>query len=243
VSGFIFCLTICLYPGGPVSSRLLRTFVLLGCATIAACGEGSGLVAIAGSADAATVQFVNASASPLDLAVGGTLPTANANVAPGSRVACFSLPDPTVPGLSVRLAGTTTDVSGFAPTFSRGGRFTIVAFPGPSGTIQLVNVPTTSAPAAGRSALRIFNGSLGLGSVDVYVTVPGTALGTPTATGLGVGAVTAALDVNTGIVQVRLTDTGTTTVVFDAGNRVLDSGKSYTLVISSATAAVLVPDC
>jgi hypothetical protein len=95
----------------------------------------------------------------------------------------------------------------------------------------------------GRSALRVFDGSSALGVVDVYVTAPGAALGTPAVTGLAFGASSGSFDVAAGTVQVRLTNNGTTRVVFDAGNQVLTAGKSYTLVVSSATSVILVPDC
>ena len=226
-----------------MSIRPLHTLALLCCAALAGCGDGSGLLGVAGSAGAATVRFVNASARPLDLAVNGTVPGANANIAPGASVGCFAVADPTVPGLTVRQAGTTTDLGGFTPQFSSGGRHTVIAYPGPSGLVQFAGILTTVIPITGRSALRVFNGSSGLGNVDVYVTAPGGTLGTPKATGLGFGSATGSFDVSAGTSHVRLTTNGTTTVVFDAGNQVLETGKSYTLIVSSATSAFLVVDC
>ena len=61
--------------------------------------------------------------------------------------------------------------------------------------------------------------------------------------GLGFGASTGSFSVTAGTLQVRLTNNGTTTVVFDAGNQVLAPDASYTLVVSSGTAAILVQDC
>jgi hypothetical protein len=91
--------------------------------------------------------------------------------------------------------------------------------------------------------LRVFDGSTTFGQVDLYVTAPGTARGTPTVPGLGFGLTSMSLDVPAGPTQVRLTNTATTTLVFDAGTHVLEAGKSYTLVVSPATTAILVPDC
>lgn len=226
-----------------MSFRSFRALALLCCATLAACGDGSGILGSAGSTEAARVRFVNASASPLDLAVNGTVPATNANISPGSSVGCFAVPDPTVPGLSVRQSGSTTDLGGFAPLFSSGGRYTVVAYPGPSGLIQFAGIPNASIPISGRSALRVFNGSSALGAVDVYITAPGATLGTPNMSGLGFGASTGSFSVTAGTLQVRLTNNGTTTVVFDAGNQVLAPDASYTLVVSSGTAAILVQDC
>jgi hypothetical protein len=198
---------------------------------------------VAGSSDAATVRFANATASPLDLAASGVVAPANANIAPGSAAACFSVADPAAPALTVRQAGTSTEIAGFAPVLSRGARFTLVAYPGASGIIQFASVPNGEAVVAGRSALRVFNGSSGLGVVDVHVTAPGAALGTPSVTGVGFGTASGTFDVSAGTIQVRLASAGTTTVVFDAGSQVLEPGRSYTLIVSSATAALLVPDC
>ena len=228
-------------------NRRVRALALLCSVSLAACGTGSGIVAVAGSGDAATVRFVNATGTVLDIATSGVVRTSNANISPGSGVGCFTLDDPTTPSLTVRQSGATTDLSGFAPVFARRGTYTLVAYPGASGFIQFLSLLTASTPATtpatGRSALRVVNGSTGLGPVDVHVTVSGAALGIPNATGIGFGGASAAFDVSAGTFQVRLTNSGTTTVVFDAGSQLLETGKSYTLVVSSATAAILVPDC
>lgn len=226
-----------------MSNRRVRALALLWSVSLAACGTGSGLVAVAGSGDAATVRFVNATGTMLDLATSGVVRTSNANISPGSGVGCFTIDDPTTPSLTVRQSGTSTNLSSFAPVFARRGTYTLVAYPGASGFIQFLSLLTAATPATGRSALRVVNGSTGLGAVDVHVTVSGAALGIPNATGIGFGGASAAFDVSAGTFQVRLTNSGTTTVVFDAGSQLLEVGRSYTLVVSSATAAILVPDC
>lgn len=213
-------------------------------AALAACGVGSLTSAQAGSGNAATVRFVNASGATLDLATGGFVPTGNSGIAPGSGVGCFVVADAAAPGLSVRQTGTSADLSGFAPQLAAGGRYTLVAYPAAAGSIQFVAVPAAPLVATGRSALRIVQASAALGPVDVYViTAPGAALGAPVATGLGFGGVSAAVDVAAGSQQVRLTGTGTTAVVFDAGAQALAAGVGYSLVVSSATGPILVPDC
>jgi hypothetical protein len=224
-----------------MSFRALRLLAL--CLAVAACGDGSGLLGVAGSGDAATVRFVNATGSPLDLAVNGVVSTSNANIAPGSGVGCFAVQDPAVPGLSVRPAGSATPIAGLNTLFSSGGRYTLIAYVGPTGQTQFASVPNAAIAVAGRSALRVFDGSAGLGAVDVYVNAPGTVLGAPRISGLGFGASTGSFDVSAGTQQVRLTNNGTTTVVFDSGTLTLAANASYTLVVSSATAAILVPDC
>jgi hypothetical protein len=226
-----------------MSFRPVRAAALLCSVTLAACGDGSGLLGVAGSGNAASARFVNSTGTPLDLAQGGIVSTANANIASGAGIACFSIDDPLVPGLSVRQSGTTTDLAGFTPQLQSGGRYTFVAFPGPTGTVQFITVPDASIVITGRSALRVFNGSSGLGAVDVYVTAPGAALGTPSASTVPFGTTSGSFDVSAGAVQIRLTTPNTTTVLYDAGSQTFAANKSYTLVVSSATAAILVPDC
>jgi hypothetical protein len=143
----------------------------------------------------------------------------------------------------VRQAGTTADLPGLVATFANGGRYTLVAYPGATGTVLFLSVPNTSLPAAGRSELRVVNASSGLGTVDVHVTTPGAALGTPNVPGVPFGSATGTFDVAAGTMQIRLTSLGSTNVVFDAGSRILEAGRSYTLIVSSATAAMLVADC
>jgi hypothetical protein len=225
-----------------MSLRSLAAFAL-SCFTLAGCGAGSGLLGTAGNGDAATVRFVNASAATLDVATNGVVIPANAALAPGAGTACFAVADPLAPGLSVRQAGSGTDLSGFVTTFANGGHYTLVAFPGVNGAVQFISLPNTSLPAPDRSELRVLNASSGLGAVDVHVTPVGATLGTPNISGIAFGSATGTFDVAAGTMQVRLTSTGSTNVVFDAGSRLLDAGRSYTLIVSSATAGLLVGDC
>ena len=223
----------------------LRSFaaLALSCLALAACGGGSGLLGTAGSANAADARFVNASASTLDLATSGVVAPGHAAIAPGSATECFSIPEPVSSGLTVRQTGTTTDLPGFVTTFANGGRYTLVAFQGATGAVQFLSVPNTSLPAAGRSELRVVNGSSALGTVDVHVTTVGATLGAPNVSGVPFGTASGTFDVAAGTMQIRLTSAGSTNVVFDAGSRLLEAGKSYTLIVSSATAALLVADC
>ena len=223
--------------------RSLRSAALAGAVVLAACGDsGSRTFGIVGDTDNASVRFANATASPLDLLQNGAV--VSANTAPGTSIATCVAVDPTTPGLTARVTGTTTDLTGFPTSFAPSGHATVVAYIGPSSTIQFVSIPVTFTAAAGRSGLRVFNGSAALNSVDVYANAPGVALGTPIVSSLVFGATSTTVDLPAGSTQVRLTTAGTTNVVFDAGTFPLESAKSYTLVVSSATpAAVLVPDC
>jgi len=229
-----------------MSPRVIRPFrsaTLICSVALAACGDtGSLTVATVGGGDAASVRFVNATGSNLDLAQNGVVTAANANIAPGTTVGCLAV-DPAAASITVRVTGTTTDLSGFPASFTTGGRATVVAYIGPSSTIQFISIPLAFTPLPARSGLRVFNGSAALSLVDVYATLPNAALGTPNVSSLVFGAASDPFNASAGSTQVRLTNAGTTTVLFDAGTQVLEAGKSYTLVVSSATPAILVPDC
>lgn len=224
-----------------MSVRPLRIPALLCSLVLAACGVGSRILGSAGSPEQATARFVNATVTSLDLAQSGIVNTGNGNIAPGAAVGCFAVADLVTPGISVRQAGTTTDLTGFSPRFSPGGHYTLVGFPSAAGGIQFATVPTATLPNAGRSALRVFNASPTIVAADVYVTVPGGALGTPRETGIVFGTASGSFDVAAGTVQVRLMSVGP--VVTDLGNFVLAADRSYTIISSSATAPILVPDC
>lgn len=223
------------------STKPARLLLLVACAAFAGCNSGSLTSAHAGSGNAATVQFVNATGGSLDLATAGALTAGN--IVSGAGVRCFTVTDPVAPALSVRQAGTSTNLSGFAPTLVAGGRYTVVAYPGAAGTVQFVTVTASPPVASGRSAIRVVQGSSALGPVDVYLTAPGAPLGSPVAAGLGYGGVSATFDVSAGGQQVRLTGTGASNIVYDTGTQALASGIGYTLIVSSVTAPLLVPDC
>jgi hypothetical protein len=224
-----------------MSPRSLRTPALLCSLVLAGCGVGSRILGTAGSLEQATARFVNGTATPLDLAMSGVVTTANGNIASGASVACFALTELVTPGLSVRQTGTTTDLAGFSPRFSPGGHYTLVGFPSASGGIQFATVPTATTPGVGRSALRLFNASPAIAVADVYVTVAGAALGTPRETGIAFGSASGSFDVAAGTFQVRLVSTGP--VVTDLGSFTFAADRSYTIIASSATPPILVPDC
>ena len=186
---------------------------------------------------------MNATGTSFDLATGGVVTAGNANIVPGAGVACFTVTDPATPALNVRVAGTTAALSGFPAQFAAGGRYLIVAYPGAAGAIQFLSVLANPLVASGRSALRVVQGSSALGPVDVYITAPGAVLGSPIATGLGYGGASASFDVSAGAQHVRLTSTGSTSTVYDTGTQTLAANTGYSLVVSSATAPILVPDC
>jgi hypothetical protein len=119
--------------------------------------------------------------------------------------------------------------------------YTLIGFPSASGGIQFATVPTATVPGAGRSALRVFNASPAITTADLYVAVQGTAFGAPRETGILFGTASGSFDVAAGILQVRVVGAGP--AVTDLGGFALVPDRSYTIIFSTATAPILVPDC
>jgi hypothetical protein len=65
-----------------------------------------------------------------------------------------------------------------------------------------------TAPAPGQARIRVLHGAPSVGNVDVYVTAPGAALGTPTLTNVPFKGYSGYLAVPAGRYQVRVTPTG-----------------------------------
>jgi hypothetical protein len=221
--------------------RSFRIVPLLFSLALAACGVGDRILGSTDGPAEATARFVNATVTTLDLARNGTVNAADGNIVPGAGVGCFTVSTLGDPGVTIRRTGTTTDLAGFSPHFSPGGHYTLVGFPSASGGIQFASVPTATVPGTGRSALRVFNASPTIAVADVYVAAPGAAFGPPRDIGILFGTASGSFDVASGTMQVRLVSAGP--VVTDLGTFVLAADRSYTIIASSATAPILVPDC
>ena len=185
--------------------------------------------------DNSLARVVNATNSGIDVASGSTIATGNANVGFGSGSSCVTT-NSFEPDLNVTPAGTTNTYSSFAPDLRAEERYVIVAFPGFSGATEFADIPTGAAPAVGQAGLRVFNAAAGSATYDVYVTVPGAALGTAAATGIGFRTASTYISVPPGTNQVRLTNTGTQTVLINAGSLAFTAGQNSVLVIGPPAA-------
>ena len=109
---------------------------------------------------------------------------------------------------------------------------------------------TNTAPAAGKSRLRLLNAASGTGTLDGYVTLPGVDLASiaPAVSGLSPAGPTKYLELEPGTYDVRLTTFGTKTVVIIAGNVTLAVGQVRTFVVlptrigGFTTTSVILPD-
>lgn len=192
----------------------------------------------------ATVRFINATNTNIDVSNSGTVATGNGNLGFGASSTCMTV-NTSGAGLVFNQAGTTTAIPGFTPSFSANGNFSIVAIPTSTGTQFLTLDNSGFTATSGQAGLRIVNAASGSGSIVALGggTVLGTGTGVPFGTAgafTSVNAASQAITFNTG--------TGTTTVA-NAGTLSFTAGQKYTLVVAPAAAGsttlrtFLVPGC
>ena len=178
----------------------------------------------------ATVRFVNATGTSLDIAENGLVASGNGNVAFGGSTSCFVV-DSDNPALSVRNAGSSTSLSGLITNFVDEGNYTIVAYPGTGGTTQFAVMPNAFTPASGQAGLRIFNAAGG--TFDVYNAASGASFVTPSVTNVSSGTVSNWFSVAPGTnAQLRLSNAGTTTSALTLNNLTWTAGQNQTLVVA-----------
>jgi hypothetical protein len=118
-------------------------------------------------------------------------------------------------------------------TLAGGGAYTF-AITGSVTALQPVFLTddTTAAPKGSFKVRLVHLAPLGP-AMDLYVTAPGADLttATPVATGIAYANASAYVTAGAGSVQLRLTQTGTTTVLRDVGTFTLGSGQGVTLFL------------
>lgn len=204
--------------------------VLLATAAFAAC-ETRPSTGLAGGSTA-SVRFVNATPNSLDIATNGSVSASNRDIGSGASSGCIGV-DAASANLTVRSTGTTTALPGFTPLFSATGRFIVVAYLDAAGTTQFATFASdTFTPTSGQGGLRVFDAARGTGTFDVYLSPPGAAPGTPSATNLSFGGGTSFFNVDPASTQVTLTTAGSRSAVFNAGVQSVTAGQNYILVIA-----------
>ncbi|MDQ2665760.1 MAG: DUF4397 domain-containing protein [Gemmatimonadota bacterium] len=211
-----------------VGTRIAR--IVLSTVALAAC-ETRPSTGIAGGSTA-TLRFINATATNIDVVSGSSVLTNNGNLGFGEHSSCVGL-DAANPNVSVRATGTTTALTGFSPTVAVGGKYLVIAYRDAAGTTQFANFTSNGfTPNSGQSGLRVFDAATGSNNFDVYLTAPGAALSVASATNLSFANSTSFFGVDASTVQLRLTTSGSQTVVFNAGSQTLTAGQDYILVIA-----------
>ena len=189
----------------------------------------------------ATIKFVNATASTLNLLQSGTALTGASNLAFGQSSSCTSV-NAATPALTVVTAGSTTPLPGFTTTLTAGNSFDIVAYPNATGGVSFATVGNAFTATSGQSGLRVFNATTAATGYDVYVTGVGAPLGTTaTVSNVLAGTSSSFVSVPAGTQQIRLTSTGGATVLLDLGSQTLTAGQNATLIIAPPASGSLSP--
>jgi hypothetical protein len=213
--------------------RTLSAALLVPALALAAC-DSDNSVGVIDTSNNATVQFINASNTSLDIATNGTVANGGGALSYGIASNCMSV-DAANSGLTVRATGTSTPLTGFTPAFTAGGNYTVIAYPGAAGAGQFVTVSNAFTPATGQAGLRVVNVAAAGSNYDVYVGAPGAPLGASNANNIGVGTGSSYFNVSAASAQhIAVTNAGSQAVVLDFGNsNTFVAGKKYTLVITA----------
>jgi len=129
-------------------------------------------------------------------------------------------------------------------TLSMGnGNYTYIVYgPVVSATGLLVNENNLPTVNSGQFNFRVINAAAGIGPVDVYLTPLGTDLNTtsPTVANIGLGGIGSFIGVNVGTLELRVTATGTKSVIYDTLPQAFTNGNSYEAVVFTKGSARLV---
>jgi len=177
----------------------------------------------------ADVRVLNASATSIDVLTNQTIDPGNGDIVFGTSSQCMTV-DITSHGLSVRPAGVRTTTTPL-PSFASNERY-IVTVTGTGGAYSVIPFRDSYTPATGKAAVRLINVSGSTSGVDIYVTDPGVALGTPNASNVLTGTASAYFDVPVTAQQIRLTSTGSTLVAFDLGSVTIPAGAKDVVVLA-----------
>ncbi|HUQ80150.1 MAG TPA: DUF4397 domain-containing protein [Gemmatimonadaceae bacterium] len=186
-----------------------------------------------------TVRFVNATTggTSLDIAQNGTVGSGNGSLAYGSASSCTRV-NAKNPLLAVRTTGSTTALTGFTPSFTAGGTYTVLVTGTTAAPVYTTLNDQFTTPTTGNAGVRIVNvtstATTGAGNWDIYVN-PGTTLGTPNASAVGRNSATTYLTVPAGQANtIRLTNSGSTTTLQNITVPSMTSGTVQTIVVGDA---------
>ncbi|MBL8289417.1 MAG: DUF4397 domain-containing protein [Rubrivivax sp.] len=222
--------------------RSARALLLWSLALAATAAALSGCYVAPDDRTKARVRLVNATRdyAALELRVDGTL--RQGAVAYGGAAGYVEI-DPDRSSSSITTPGSAAALLSFTPAVVQNKDYTVLAF-GKAGTLrQLVLDENQSAPASGKTGLRVLNAAADAGALDVYLTAASDALATavPVRAAAAYGELSPALDVNGGTWRLRVTGASTKTDLrLDAADIALPAGQVAVLVLTPSAGGTLV---
>ena len=182
-----------------------------------------------GSSGSAQLRALHASpdAPNVDISVNGT--SVAKNVPYETATSYLKIKDGKTE-VQVYPTGTTTSVLDYTFTATNKSYYTFLAANKVASIQPLLFTDNNSAPPSGDFNLRLIHGAPSAGNVDIYVTAPGAPLGTPTLSNVAFAASSGYMSEPAGSYEVRITPTGTQTVVIDTGALTFAAGQVRTAV-------------
>lgn len=179
----------------------------------------------------ATFRLVNATDASLTLTRNGTaLPGASA-IGFGTSSACNAVTAAN-PGVTVAIAGNAIAPAPFPASFSAGSNYAVVAYSALN-ILQFTTLRTNGfVPASGMAGIEVYNVGGLTTAVDLLAGPVGSALGPVVISNVATSSGSAFVSVPAGTQQLRLTATGTQTVLFDLGSVNLVAGQNAIVVIA-----------
>jgi Domain of unknown function (DUF4397) len=217
-------------------SRTLKlprsAFLALALFTVTACDDSDAPQPVA------QVRFLHASGrrAAVDFRADGT--TRGAGLTYGAAFSNGVVLNAGARTFTARLTGATTDIATTARTLANSGAYSVVLAKRPTSDTLLVFADTSVTPATGKVFIRTLNVAPAAGAVDLYITGATTdlATATPQVTGIEFLKASRYVEMDAGTYRVRLTTTGTKTVVLDVNTIAVPGRATRSIAVIDANA-------
>lgn len=143
----------------------------------------------------------------------------------------------------LKRAGSSTTAGSASRTVSGGNSYTLIAYTASDSLRSVLLTESEKAPSAGAAKLRVYNGAVEAGALDIYVTDPSATLdaSSPTAASISTERVSGFSEISAGTYRVRITGAGDKSDLrLDLPSVTLTDQQITTLVVTSSTGGVLV---
>ena len=217
---------------------MIRKSCLLGaalCFAVVACG-GDDDETTNPTTSTATVRFVNATNTTIGVANNGTTATGNGSLSFGGSSSCMTVNTAATgtSGLTFTNATGGAAITGFTPSFTAGGNYTVIAYTGANGTTQFATLNNAFTPTSGQAGVRFFNAG---SANNLTLQGNGTAFTGNSAIALGSAGTFASVPAGS---QTVTFNNGTTSVL-NAGSMNFTAGQNSTIVIGPAATGTTTP--
>jgi hypothetical protein len=200
----------------------------------AACGDkfNNSVTAIASgpTVNGAIVRFANATDTPITLTNAGVV--ADTNVVFGEQSVCLSVAVASTGGLVFTNVTNGTTIA-FAPSFTVGGKFTVIAFSDASGAIRFATMNSEFTPTSGHAGLRMFNAVSSIPSATVLIN------SVPIDGAAAFGTANQFRSITSGTVNVAFENEDGTALFLDDGTITFTTGQSQTIVLGPPAPGII----